>query len=546
MSRSRRDMKNERRDESASQCSCVFKICPVLFNLLVDVRCFLCAFWDHFSHYKHIKLSSLKTVFLFAKNALQTYVHSIPLLEDIRLSGDKITYLIDLILLELCFNMSFPQNTSNAMLVDFLKQVGHITDERVKEVMLSVDRADFCSRNSYQDFPQQIGYNATISAPHMHALALGLLKDHLRDGNTALDIGSGSGYLTVCMALMVGRRGKVIGIDHIKELVDLSITNINKHHSDLLTDGRITMITGDGRNGYRAGAPYTAIHVGAAASKLPYTLVDQLAPGGRMIIPVGEVFSDQHIVQSVTWRIYEERRLNSTGTYFCTRTMAWRSHGESNASLVENLCRNGLFKDERVRTTMLRVDRADFCPRNPYLDNPEPIGCNATISAPHMHAAALERLKDHLTEGDRALDIGSGSGYLTTCMAYMVGASGKVVGVEHIRQLVDLSISNIKKNHADLLEGRVLMVEGDGREGFPEYAPYKAIHVGAASPNVPNELLNQLAPGGRMLIPVGAAHSDQRFLQVDKDSTGKVTVNDLMGVIYVPLTNKENQIGRNQ
>lgn len=61
----------------------------------------------------------------------------------------------------------------------------------------------------------------------------------------------------------------MVGIDHIKELVDFSIININKHHSDLLMDGRITMVTGDGRNGYRAGAPYTAIHVGAAASKLP-------------------------------------------------------------------------------------------------------------------------------------------------------------------------------------------------------------------------------------------------------------------------------------
>lgn len=64
----------------------------------------------------------------------------------------------------------------------------------------------------------------------------------------------------------------MVGIDHIKELVDLSITNINKHHSDLLTDGRITMVTGDGRNGCKAGAPYTAIHVGAASPKLPYTV----------------------------------------------------------------------------------------------------------------------------------------------------------------------------------------------------------------------------------------------------------------------------------
>ncbi|KAK6108637.1 Protein-L-isoaspartate(D-aspartate) O-methyltransferase [Brugia pahangi] len=193
--------------------------------------------------------------------------------------------------------MSFPQNTSNAVLVDFLKKVGHIKSDRVEQVMLSVDRADFCPQNSYQDCPQQIGYSATISAPHMHALALELLNDHLRDGHTVLDIGSGSGYLTVCMALMVGRKGRVIGIDHIKELIDLSINNINKHHSDLLMDRRITMVTGDGRNGYRAGAPYMAIHVGAAAPKLPDILVEQLAPGGRMIIPVGEVFSDQHFVQ---------------------------------------------------------------------------------------------------------------------------------------------------------------------------------------------------------------------------------------------------------
>lgn len=63
--------------------------------------------------------------------------------------------------------MSFPQNTSNAVLVDFLKKVGHIKNDRVEQVMLSVDRADFCPQNSYQDCPQQIGYSATISAPHI-------------------------------------------------------------------------------------------------------------------------------------------------------------------------------------------------------------------------------------------------------------------------------------------------------------------------------------------------------------------------------------------
>ncbi|MFH4978953.1 hypothetical protein AB6A40_005662 [Gnathostoma spinigerum] len=224
--------------------------------------------------------------------------------------------------------------------------------------------------------------------------------------------------------------------------------------------------------------------------------------------------------------------------------MAWRSHGVDNASLVENLKRNGIFSSERVRKAMLAVDRGDFCSHNAYYDSPETIGYNATISAPHMHASALEMLKDHLTEGDRALDVGSGSGYLTVCMAKMVGRTGKVVGIDHINELVEQSKRNILKNHSDLLEsGRVVMVVGDGREGYKDEAPYKAIHVGAAAPEIPPMLVEQLASGGRMLIPVGAAHGNQRFLQVDKDLSGKVTVQDLMGVIYVPLTSRERQLG---
>ncbi|VDN56134.1 unnamed protein product [Dracunculus medinensis] len=206
---------------------------------------------------------------------------------------------------------------------------------------------------------------------------------------------------------------------------------------------------------------------------------------------------------------------------------------------------NGLFKDLRIKNAMLSVDRADFCPQNPYEDHPESIGYGATISAPHMHASALERLKDHLQEGDTALDVGSGSGYLTTCMALMVGRTGKVVGIDHVKELVDLSIKNIEKNHPELLSsGRILMVEGDGRLGYPPSAPYKAIHVGAAAPDFPKNLIDQLARGGRMLIPVGAARSNQKFVQVDKDEDGRVTKRELMGVIYVPLTSKEEQLGR--
>lgn len=73
---------------------------------------------------------------------------------------------------------------------------------------------------------------------------------------------------------------------------------------------------------------------------------------------------------------------------------------------------------------MLAVDRGNYSKNNPYMDAPQGIGYGVTISAPHMHAHALELLKDQLTEGERALDVGSGSGYLTACMALMVGETG--------------------------------------------------------------------------------------------------------------------------
>ena len=111
----------------------------------------------------------------------------------------------------------------------------------------------------------------------MHAYALELLTDQLKEGNKALDVGSGSGYLTVCFAQMVGPAGKVVGIDHIKELVDWSESNVQKNHGDLLQNGRIKLVVGDGRQGYVQDGPYHAIHVGAAAPTLPQAVSLSLA-----------------------------------------------------------------------------------------------------------------------------------------------------------------------------------------------------------------------------------------------------------------------------
>lgn len=155
----------------------------------------------------------------------------------------------------------------------------------------------------------------------------------------------------------------------------------------------------------------------------------------------------------------------------------------------------------------------------------------------------MEYLVDNINSENnpRVLDVGSGSGYLTACFAHLAGPNGKAVGIEHMKDLADKSIINIRKNHADMLDtGRIKIVTGDGRLGYPEAGPYDAIHVGAAASEMPKKLIEQLKVGGRMVIPVGR-HS-QEFIQIDRISEDKIEKKKLMDVIYVPLTSADEQL----
>eukprot|EP00116_Pleurobrachia_bachei_P009279 sb/3469541/ len=223
--------------------------------------------------------------------------------------------------------------------------------------------------------------------------------------------------------------------------------------------------------------------------------------------------------------------------------MAWRCHGKTHKEQVDQLRKSGIIKSNVVYEAMLAVDRKDFCSSEPYRDSPQSIGSNATISAPHMHAYALENLRDRLHPGSKVLDVGCGSGYLAACMAIMVGESGRVVGIDHIPSLVEMSVNNTRKHHAALLDSvRLLYVEGDGREGYPDIAPYDCIHVGAAAPDIPTPLMDQLARGGRMVLPVGSPNATQKFIQIDRGQDGTVAKKNLLEVRYVPLTDKEKQV----
>ncbi len=127
----------------------------------------------------------------------------------------------------------------------------------------------------------------------------------------------------------------------------------------------------------------------------------------------------------------------------------------------------------------------------------------------------------------------------------MINDTGLVVGVDHIQEIIDYSINNINKHHANLLKEKKIIIEKcDGRNGCEKYAPYKVIHVGAASPTVPEDLIEQLDYGGRMFIPVGEENDTQWLSIVDKDLDGEVTQEKVMGVCYVPLTTPEKQLQR--
>ncbi|KAM3387677.1 hypothetical protein ACQJBY_010491 [Aegilops geniculata] len=217
---------------------------------------------------------------------------------------------------------------------------------------------------------------------------------------------------------------------------------------------------------------------------------------------------------------------------------------EKNNALVEYLKQYGVVRTDKVAEVMETIDRALFVPEGftPYIDSPMPIGYNATISAPHMHATCLELLKDHLQPGMHALDVGSGSGYLTACFAMMVGPEGRAVGIEHIPELVVASTENVERSAAAALmkDGSLSFHVSDGRLGWPDAAPYHAIHVGAAAPEIPRPLLEQLKPGGRMVIPVGTYSQDLQV--IDKSADGSTSVRNDASVRYVPLTSRSAQL----
>lgn len=195
------------------------------------------------------------------------------------------------------------------------------------------------------------------------------------------------------------------------------------------------------------------------------------------------------------------------------------------------------LKSDYIVKIMESVDRKDFIENSPYSDSPQSLGYGVTISAPHMHAYCLDLLENYLKPGMKALDIGSGSGYLTACMGRMVYPKGKVIGIEYIHPIMEQSLKNLQKDefHQKLLKEKIIEIKCmNGKNGYKDEAPYNTIHVGAAAIKIPEELINQLAIPGRLIIPVGVQGGIQELICITKTLDG-LKQESLLKVSYVPL-----------
>ncbi len=186
------------------------------------------------------------------------------------------------------------------------------------------------------------------------------------------------------------------------------------------------------------------------------------------------------------------------------------------------------ISDPRVLEAMLRVPRHEFVPvpyqSQAYEDHPLPIGDGQTISQPYIVARMLESLQ--LTPADKVLEVGTGSGYVTALLAEL---AAQVFSIERHPALADRARNVL----AELGYTNVRVLTGDGTLGLPVNAPFDAILVSAAAPDLPPALLSQLSDSGRMIIPVGSPGSQQ--LQFIRMQNGQPTISPRELVLFVPL-----------
>jgi protein-L-isoaspartate(D-aspartate) O-methyltransferase len=201
--------------------------------------------------------------------------------------------------------------------------------------------------------------------------------------------------------------------------------------------------------------------------------------------------------------------------------------------VAEELVPQGIT-DSLTLAAMGAVPRHEFVPEDQrawaYADTPLPIGHDQTISQPAVVAYMTQVINPR--PGLRVLEVGTGSGYQAAVLAE---TGARVWTIEIFRALADEARARLQR----LGYGRVQVRHGDGYAGWPGVAPFDAIVVTAGADSIPPALVRQLAPGGRLVMPVGDPRADQRLVLLVKDSEGRVASRDLLPVRFVPLLRGE-------
>ncbi|MBI2994905.1 MAG: protein-L-isoaspartate(D-aspartate) O-methyltransferase [Gammaproteobacteria bacterium] len=190
--------------------------------------------------------------------------------------------------------------------------------------------------------------------------------------------------------------------------------------------------------------------------------------------------------------------------------------------------------DERVMQAMGRVPRHEFVPESvrshAYANRPLPIGNGQTISQPYI--VALMTDLGEVRENSVVLEIGTGSGYQAAVLAELVRHVYTIEIVEVLGKTAERTLGRLGYDN-------VTVRIGDGYGGWPEHAPFDAILVTAAPEELPPALVEQLKPGGKLIVPVGSQQAPQSLKVVSRDAAGRVTMRDVLPVGFVPMQSGE-------
>ena len=202
--------------------------------------------------------------------------------------------------------------------------------------------------------------------------------------------------------------------------------------------------------------------------------------------------------------------------------------------ITKSLAQVGVQKDPYTLATiaaMSKISREKFVPENAqnqaYLDKPLPIGFDQTISSPSM--VALMTSLAHVKNGNTILEVGTGSGYQAAVLGLL---AGRVYSIEIVEPLALEAAERLKT----LGYPNITVRSGDGYAGWPEQAPFDAIIVTAGATNIPPALLEQLKPGGRLVIPIGPNWAQEELTVIEKQHEGKIRQQKYGQVFFVDFT----------